>query len=268
MRFSRRHWAVLMTGCFRVSAAGAGDEFQPRQGRLLYDWVMEGPGVVKIENGHLLLHSRWQEELEQQAVDFKNGESTYKILEPIVQKKDPDRLEKYYLNGKFVGGHIQYWNRHPHPENFLIRIRFRPLNNRPLHMLTFCGRGVNGEDILDPALKPRFGLAAQYTMSDLDNYRISFFAGQRGTANLRKAPGRKLVAKGPDLASTRSETFHALEIIRWQGRLQFRCDGKVVIDWTDPEPLDDGFFSIRLMNMARGYYDDYEVYELKASPFG
>lgn len=233
----------------------------------LDDWVMEGPGIARIEEGKLLLYSRWQEVLEEQGVDWGNGASTYKVLEPIVKEKDPANLEKYYLNGKFVGGHLQYWNKHAHPENFIIRIKFQPLNERPLHLLTFCGRGVNGEDIFDPALEPRFGLAAQYTMGDLVNYRVSFYAGNRGTINLRRAPGRQLVAKGEDKTADAYGKPVLLEMVRWNGRMQFSCDGDVVLDWTDPEPLGDGFFSIRLMNMARGYYDDYEVYRLEASPF-
>ena len=122
---------------------------------------------------------------------------------------------------------------------------------------------MNGEDVLDPTLKPRFGLAGQYTMGDIVNYRASFFAGKRGTINLRKAPGRELVATGEDVTLKALEKTVQLEIVRWNGRFQFRCDGETVIDWIDPEPLGDGFFSIRLMNTARGWYDDYEVYELK-----
>ena len=242
--------------------------------RDLDDWVMEGPGVAKIVEGRLLLHSRFQPALEK--LVSKNAllppnratpPVTYRVLENIVKKEDAKNLSRYYRRDKFVGGHLQYWNKHPHPDDFLIRVKFQASTQRPLHLLSFCGRGIKGEDVFAPSLAPRFGLAAQYTSGDLVNYRLSYFSGDRGTVNFRKSPGKKLVAREKDTTTKAFNQAVLLEIIRWKGRIQFRCDGKAIIDWIDPAPLKGGFFSIRLMNMARGFYDDYEVYELTKSPF-
>lgn len=242
----------------------------------LADWKMEGPGVAKIDDGRLFIHSKWADdlvELQGQLDLLKDGgKKYYPFIEQWVREREPENLPKYVLKkhkpGKFAGGHIQYWNKHAHPENFIIRLKFQAANPYPLHLVTFCGRGVNGEDILDSSLRPRFGLAAQYMWGDIQNYRISYWAGSRGTSNMRRAPGRKLTSEERgDVPRVALERPVNLEIIRWNGRVVFKCDGEELVDWTDDEPFGDGFFSLRLMATAKGWYDDYEVYELHEDPF-
>ena len=147
----------------------------------LNDWTMEGPGVAKIENGRLLIHSKWLPELEklgdQVALIEPGGANYYPFIEQWVKEREPENLSKYILKpstAKFIGGHTQYWNKQVHPDNFLIRLKFQPANPYPLHMVTFCARGLNGEDVLDPRLAPRFGLGGQYMSGDIRNYRISY----------------------------------------------------------------------------------------------
>jgi hypothetical protein len=246
----------------------------------LEDWKMEGPGVAEIDEGRLLIHSQWQGDLESVGDEVPliepGGEKYYPYIEQWVREREPELLPKYLLDeevggekaGKFSGGHIQYWNRNPHPENFIIRIKFQAVSPFPLHMVTFCGRGVNGKDVLDPSLNPRFGIAAQYMWGDIRNYRISYWSGKRGTSNMRRAPGRKLTAReSGDLPQYALDKEVHLEIVRWNGRVVFKCDGETLVDWTDDDPFDDGFFSLRLMAAAKGWYDDYEVYELHEDPF-
>ncbi len=242
----------------------------------LNNWIMEGPGVAEIENGRLLLYSKWLPELEKVAdqIDLSEpgGSNYYPFIEKWVKEREPENLEKYILkktkSSSFNGGHMQYWNKQEHPENFLIRLKFQPANPNSLHMLSFCARGVGGESIFDPTLAPRYGLGGQYMSGDLTNYRISYWSGPRGTAHMRRAPGRKLTSQNlGDIPRHALEQEMQLELLRWNGRTVFRCDGETVIDWTDDDPLSDGFFSIRLMAAAKGYYDDYEVYELHEDPF-
>lgn len=242
----------------------------------LNDWTMEGPGIAQVENGKLLIYSKWQPDLEtiagQVPLIEPGGEKYYSFIEQWVKEREPDALPYYVTKnwkaGKFAGGHIQFWNKHAHPENFIIRLKFQAASPYPLHMVTFCGRGVNGEDVLDPNLAPRFGLAAQYMYGDIQNYRISYWGGTRGTSNMRRAPGRQLAAeeKG-DVPRDALDREVQLEILRWNGRVVFKCDGETLVDWTDDEPFGDGFFSLRLMAAAKGFYDDYEVYKLHEDPF-
>jgi len=241
----------------------------------LNDWSMEGPGVAQVQDGRLLIYSKWQSELEkidgQVPLIEPGGEKYYPFIKQWVQEREPENLSKYVLDfhkpGQFAGGHIQFWNKQAHSENFIIRLKFQAASPFPLHMVTFCGRGVTGEDVLDPKLNPRFGLAAQYMFGDIQNYRISYWSGTRGTSNMRRAPGRKLTAeeKG-DVPAVALEREVQLEIVRWNGRVVFKADGETLVDWTDDEPFGDGFFSLRLMAAAKGWYDDYEVYELHEDP--
>ncbi len=242
----------------------------------LADWKMEGPGVAKIDGGRLLLHSKWQPELEKLGGKIPllepGGEKTYPFIEQWVREQEPENLSNYVLDfhkpDKFAGGHIQYWNKHAHPENFIIRLKFQAASPYPLHMVTFCGRGLNGEGVFDPALRPRFGLAAQYMWGDIRNYRISYWSGTRGTSNMRRAPGRTLTAKVVgDVPKVALERPVQLEIIRWKGRIVIKANGELLVDWTDDKPFGDGYFSLRLMAAAKGWYDNYEVYELHKDPF-
>jgi len=240
----------------------------------LNDWVMEGPGNAKVEDGRLFIHSKWSDELNKlkNENDTTNNGNYYPFLENLVKKYEPENLSRYVLKhhvpGKFAGGHIQYWNKNVHPENFLIRIKFQAASVHPLHMVTFCARGKNGENVLDSKLEPRYGLAAQYMYGDIQNYRISYWGGERGTTNMRKAPGRKLVTSEKEVVPLEAlEREVQLEVFRWKGRVIFKCDGEILVDWSDKEPFGDGFFSLRLMATAKGWYDDYEVYELHENPF-
>jgi hypothetical protein len=275
-------FAILITAACAADAAPATLVY--RNGfdtpESLSDWQMEGPGVARVDNGRLLIYSKWQPELEkidgQIPLVEPGGEKYYPFIEQWVKEREPENLPDYRLAadvgnekaGMFSGGHIQFWNKQAHPENFIIRLKFQAASPFPLHMVTFCARGVNGEDVLDPKLKPRFGIAAQYMFGDIQNYRISYWSGKRGTSNMRRAPGRKLTAKeAGDVPAYALEREVNLEIIRWKGRVVFNVDGETLVDWTDEEPFDDGFFSLRLMAAAKGWYDDYEVYELHENPF-
>lgn len=244
--------------------------------KALDDWVMEGPGVAEIDGGRLLLYSKWLPDLEGVAdqIDLTEpgGRNYYPFIEQWVREREAENLEKYQLKKSnsvsFIGGHLQFWNKREHPENFLIRLKFQPANANPLHMISFCARGIGGESIFDTKLAPRYGLGGQYMSGDLTNYRISYWSGPRGTAHMRRAPGRKLASQNlGDLPRYALNREVQLEVVSWKGRTVFKCDGESVIDWTDDDPLVDGFFSIRLMAAAKGWYDDYEVYELNEDPF-
>ena len=242
----------------------------------LENWVMEGPGVATIDDGRLLLYSKWLPELE--SLEEENdvlgiqGDHYYRTIEQWVKEREPENLVKYLRDPEnpstFKGGHLQLWNKQVHPDNFLIRIKFQPANPNPLHMVTFAALGVGGESIFDPKLASRFGIGGQYMSGDLTNYRISYWSGQRSSAHMRRAPGRQLTSQqNGDVPREALDSEVQLEIYGWQGRFVFKCDRETLIDWTDPEPLSGGYFSIRLMLPAKGWYDDYEVYALNANPF-
>lgn len=237
----------------------------------LNDWVMEGPGIARINKGRLELYSRYHKKvyrkMKRGKIVFEEGTPAWYqyYVDGLARKAEPERYDDYLVGGIFRGGHLVYWNKIITPENYVIEFDFQSPIPYPLHMIMFSATGAGGESVFDGSLRPRCGVAAQYTKGDIFNYRISFLAPKRGTANMRKCPGRRLVAKGEDLTLNDVTGKHHIKVIRWNGQVEFRIDGKRVFLYLDGEkdvPLSSGNTAIRLMVPARGFYDNYQIYSL------
>ena len=236
----------------------------------LNDWQMEGPGIASITNGKLLLFSKYfdiaNKHLQKNGEIFSGEKSEfYSVVEEAMRNELGDSVEAYFVNGAFRGGHLVYWNKFKTPDNYIIECDFQSLSENALHMLMFSCTGKNGEDVFSPNLQKRFGLASQYTRSDLKNYRISFFAPGRGTTNMRKSPGRILTVKGKDFTLENKMGKHHLKIIKFDGLIEWYIDGKLSFSFKDE--LGEGFLrggqtAIRLMVPAKGLYDNYRIYEI------
>ncbi|VGO18186.1 DUF1961 family protein [Pontiella sulfatireligans] len=83
-----------------------------------------------------------------------------------------DRIKNSYMSGKFQNAHFVCWNKNPTPENYILECDFRSVSEYSLHMIMFSHLGLNGESVFDPSLKPRSGIAGQYTKGDMVGYRI------------------------------------------------------------------------------------------------
>lgn len=93
--------------------------------------------------------------------------------------------------------HLVCWLDQEMPADFLLEFSVRPQNRAEgLNIVFFRTRGIRGESIFDAALKPRAGVFKQYHGSDLNGYHVSYWAGERTTANIRKNAGFHLVATG------------------------------------------------------------------------
>jgi hypothetical protein len=129
----------------------------------------------------------------------------------------------------------------------------------------FSCSGKEGQDVFDASLKKRWGLAAQYTKSDLYNYRISFFAPGRGTSNMRKCPGRHLTIKGEDYTLADAKAVHRLKIVKYKDTIEWYINDQLsfrYVDKTEDDYLKGGQAAIRLMVPAKGLYDNYRIYEI------
>jgi len=197
-------------------------------------WVLEGGKQAAIENGHLVLENTVTAEGEE---------------------KD----------------HLVCWLNEVFPSDFLLEFTFRPQNRKDgLAIVFFNARGIRGENIFDPALKPRDGVFKQYHSSDLNNYHISYWAGDRGTANIRKNSGFNLVATGPDLVTGgAAEAFQTIRIYKRGGTIRLIVDDVISAAWDDdgvkygPVLTNDGWIGLRQMEHAvRGEYDHLKVYPL------
>ena len=126
--------------------------------------------------------------------------------------------------------------------------------------------------MFDPSLSPRNGSFVQYLSGDLDNYHISYWAGDRGSANLRKNHGFHLAAGGEDLVcSAAPDQFQTIRIYKRGGMIRLTVDGRLALRYDDdgrtfgPVHTHSGWIGLRQMAPThRCEYDHLAVYPLRA----
>ena len=248
------------------------DSYDFESAQQLSPWRMEGPGQVSIENGRMLLVSQYQQKLQQslpQAL-LENDQTavTESVLRPyllpLIEQLNPEELQHYQPGTPVRFSHFVLWNSDPLPDNFAIEYDIEAANPYPLHMLHFSATGLTGESVFADHLAPRRGIARQYMYGDISTYRVSYYAGSRGTINMRKAPGRQLLASAPDSSAMAAGQVHRVKLVKWQGSIRFYIDDQLQLAVDDKAPLGGGFWGLRLMVMARCYYDNIRLYELSA----
>jgi hypothetical protein len=183
-------------------------------------------------------------------------------------------------NGKLVlesepgqrDNHLVCWLTKEMPAEFLLEFSVRPQDRKEgLNIVFFSTRGVKGEDIFDPVLKPRNGVFRQYHSSDLNGYHISYWAGGRGTANVRKNSGFALVATGPDrIREAPAEKFQVVRVYKQGGTIRLMVDDVISVAFDDdgkahgPVWNHRGWIGLRQMgHTVRCEYDHLKVYPLK-----
>lgn len=203
----------------------------------LRDWKLEGGTRAGIENGKLVLES---------------------------EPPGPER--------KLTDNHLVCWLKKEMPADFLLEFTVRPRDRKQgLNIIFFNARGIGGESIFDPALKPRNGLFAQYHSGDLNNYHISYWAGDRGTANVRKNKGFALVATGPDLlVNAPPQSFQTIRLYKRGGVIRLMVDDVISVAFDDdgkthgPVWTHPGWIGLRQMaHTIRCEYDSLRVLPCK-----
>lgn len=235
----------------------------------LDDWQMEGPGVAIVENGKLILHSKYApatiEYLNKKKPASDNGVAYYDFVEKLVEEDTLEDVNAYKVGGDFAGGHVVLWNKIKTPDNYILEFDFQNSSGYALHMIMFSHLGLNGESVFSPKLKPRNGLAAQYTKSDMSGYRISFFAPKRTTTHLRKSPERQLLAKGKDITIVNKNATYHMRVVKHGNKVAWQVNGQTAFVYTesdDEKILANGFYALRQMVPAIGLYDNIKVYEI------
>ena len=200
---------------------------------------------------------------------------------------DPAELKNWKLeggkrmsieNGKFIlenegeANHLVCWLKTEAPADFLLEFSVRPQNRKQgLNIVFFNARGIHGESVFDPALKPRDGNFKQYHSGDLNNYHISYWAADRGTAHLRKNPGFTMVAGGKDLiAEAPADKFQVVRIYKRGGKIRLMVDDIVSVAFDDdgekygPAWTNSGWIALRQMgHTLRCEYDHLMIFPLK-----
>jgi hypothetical protein len=213
---------------------------QTAQAEAAKDWVMEGGGIAEWADGYLRLRAKHYTEKR--------------------SKIDTD--------------HFVYWLNRDFPADVAIEWDFRfpdwKISPNGLAIIFLCARGAHGEDIFDPKLANRDGVFKRYHSGDIDSYHVSYFAGQRGSANVRKNSGFHLVTSGEDLVSKGGpDQWHQMRLTRFGPALELTVDGLRSVAWTDDGktfgPLHaGGKLGLRQQNdLLYGDYTNLRVYGLK-----
>lgn len=206
----------------------------------LEDWKLEGGTRVAVEDGRLVLES-------QDAGNPNTADSN----------------------------HLVCWLTKEMPGDFLLEFKVRPQDRRRgLNIVFFNARGLHGESVFDPSLKPRTGRFSQYHSGDLNNYHISYWAAERGTVNVRKNAGFRHVATGNDLVTPApSNAFQTVRLYKRQGAIRLMVDDVVSVAYDDdgrtfgPVWSHPGWIALRQMaHTVRCEYDDLKVFPLKPQP--
>lgn len=199
---------------------------------------------------------------------------------------DPSELRNWKLeggkrvsiaNGKLVlesepgqkDNHLVCWLTKEMPADFLLEFTVRPQDrSEGLNIVFFSTRGARGESIFDPALKPRAGVFKQYHSSDLNGYHISYWAGGRGTANVRKNAGFHLVATGPDrVRDAPKDSFQVVRVYKRGGTIRLMIDNVISVAFDDDGKTygavwnHPGWIGLRQMgHTVRCEYDSLKVF--------
>lgn len=233
----------------------------------LNDWLVEGLGEIKWQNQSMVLEPEFYQDMlalyEKGVISNKNEASEFgPYLAKLVEQKHPELARKMSVKGVFRGGHFNVWNKHAAPDDFALCFDFKSLSSLPLHMLMFNSSGLNGESVFASHLAPRIGLAKEIMRGDVRQYRVSYFFPWRKTANLRKAPGRALIAQGPDFAGDYPNKWQPMVMIKKGGNIRFYINHKQVFSFNDEQPLPGGNWGFRLMVLGKGAYDNISLYRL------
>lgn len=199
----------------------------------LKDWRLEGGKRMSIENAKLVLESE------------PSGE------QPAA-----------------TDNHLVCWLVKEMPADFLLEFAVRPQQRKQgLNIVFFNTRGIHGQDIFSPSLKPRTGVFAQYHSSDLNSYHISYWAAGRGTANVRKNAGFHLVATGKDLVEPApADSFQTVRLYKRGGAIRLMVDNIIAVAFDDdgktygPVWTHSGWIGLRQMgHTIRCEYDELKI---------
>lgn len=161
--------------------------------------------------------------------------------------------------------HHVFWCPKPFPASFVAQWKAQNLEtDAGLCIVFFAATGKDGQSIFADGLPERHGDFRQYTEGALRNYHISYYANaphnpDRKQTNLRKNPGKHLVAEGPEGIPTDSKKVHTLTLAKQGTRIRLWVDDRKVIDWTDKgrvggEPHGGGYLGLRQMKWTHFQY--------------
>jgi hypothetical protein len=126
-------------------------------------------------------------------------------------------------------------------------------------------------EYLRSRLEPRNGFFSQYHSGDLNGYHISYWAGARGTANVRKNKGFYLVATGPDLmVNAPGDSFQTIRLYKHGDAIRLMVDDVISVAYDDDGKTfgevwtHSGWIGLRQMgHTVYCEYKDLKIYPVK-----
>lgn len=175
---------------------------------------------------------------------------------------------------KWPEGHMVHWCDVDFPGSFIAEWEMQLLDKGGLCIVFFAAKGRRGEDLFDPALGPRKAHFERYTKGDINCYHISYFAGTRATANMRKNHGFHLVTNGPVGIRYGSTGVHKVVLMKDGPRISLGVvspgedGGRKIIEFLDDgrtygPRLGGGKIGLRQMRPTRARYRNFRVYAVK-----
>ena len=198
-----------------------------------FDWVLEGAGQVYTKGGRLYI--------------VRPDEST----------------------------DVDLWSTHPLPADFLLEFDFFPGDPEcGLVIIWFCATGPEGQSVFALDMPKRQTVWQRYHSGALRCYHTSFWATEpwnrlcRGTSNLRKNPGHRLVAIGNDNIAGRGPGPHRVRLCRIGTKIQLETNGKLAVVWDDDGEYGPawpgGYFALHQMfHTGSASYADMKAYRIK-----
>lgn len=169
--------------------------------------------------------------------------------------------------------HCVLWLRKKLPRDFVAAWDIQPGQVDGLTIVFIAAMGADGRDLFDATLAKRDGDFAQYTRGDIRCYHFSYYAGERGSANMRKNPGFHMIGMGPELVGSKlaagaTGPFRVV-VVRRGRRIECAVDKKRFLVFDDDGKSygpahGAGYFGLRQMGHSRVVaYDNLVIRKLK-----
>lgn len=170
--------------------------------------------------------------------------------------------------------HHVFWCPQEAPSRFMVQWEMQNQHlEAGLCIVFFAATGLEGEDVMDPALPKRDGTFSQYNNEKLKNYHISYYTHNPGkpdrqVARLRKNPGKNNVSEGPRGILVTSDKVHQITLIKDDAKIKLYIDERLIIDWLDDGkvnggPLGAGKIALRHMKWTQFRYRNFKMFELE-----
>ncbi|KPK81083.1 MAG: hypothetical protein AMJ81_10915 [Phycisphaerae bacterium SM23_33] len=203
-------------------------------------WVLEGPARLEVKDGRLRIHG--------------------------------DQHCVLWLRKKLPRDFVAAWDIQPSQVDGLT-IVFLAAMGLPKAAGAGSDAAAEGRDLFDPTLAGRDGDFSQYTRGDIRCYHFSYYAGRRGSANMRKNPGFYLVGMGPELIGSKmaagAKGPFRVVVVRRGRRIECAVDDNRFLAFEDDGKTygpahGAGYFGLRQMGHSRAVaYDNLIIRKLK-----